>query len=138
MRKDCIHIYTAIVPIRWADIDEYGHVNHAQYFTLMQEARFQWVNQVTEKQGFPYQFPIIEIHATYKKALIFPGNVIIKLFSEPPMRKTWVFHHELYRVDAPETLYATAWIKSVCFDPNIKQTLNIPDEFAQLIYPNKN
>ena len=32
---------TALVQVRWADLDGYGHVNNASLFTLLEEARVQ-------------------------------------------------------------------------------------------------
>ncbi|KJR08529.1 acyl-CoA thioesterase [Gordonia sp. PS3] len=37
------HAFTAQVPVRWSDMDAFGHVNHARMVTLMEEARIQWL-----------------------------------------------------------------------------------------------
>ncbi|WLP92694.1 thioesterase family protein [Gordonia sp. NB41Y] len=35
--------FTARVPVRWSDMDAFGHINHARMITLMEEARIQWL-----------------------------------------------------------------------------------------------
>jgi acyl-CoA thioester hydrolase len=135
MHKPYISIYTTTVAIRWSDLDEYGHVNHAQYFVLMQEARLKWLLEIEHHKKFSYIFPIIETNMQFRKSLNYPGDVTIKLLAEEPSSKIWILHHALYRKDDPETLYASAWIKSVCFDPKLQKTIAIPEEFKKVFYP---
>lgn len=35
--------FTATVPVRWSDMDAFGHINHARMITLMEEARIEWL-----------------------------------------------------------------------------------------------
>ncbi len=35
--------FVARVPVRWSDMDAFGHVNHARMVTLMEEARIEWL-----------------------------------------------------------------------------------------------
>lgn len=35
--------FTADVPVRWSDMDAFGHINHARMVTVMEEARIQWL-----------------------------------------------------------------------------------------------
>ena len=35
--------YVAQVPVRWSDMDAFGHINHARIVTLMEEARVAWL-----------------------------------------------------------------------------------------------
>ncbi|WP_035720162.1 acyl-CoA thioesterase [Gordonia shandongensis] len=37
------YAFTAEVPVRWSDMDAFGHINHARIVTLMEEARIQWL-----------------------------------------------------------------------------------------------
>ncbi|MFT4042866.1 MAG: thioesterase family protein [Gordonia sp. (in: high G+C Gram-positive bacteria)] len=31
------------MPVRWSDMDAFGHINHARVVTLMEEARIEWL-----------------------------------------------------------------------------------------------
>lgn len=35
--------FAAEIPVRWSDMDAFGHINHARMVTLMEEARIQWL-----------------------------------------------------------------------------------------------
>ncbi|WOC12458.1 acyl-CoA thioesterase [Gordonia sp. MP11Mi] len=35
--------FVAQVPVRWSDMDAFGHINHARIVTLMEEARIAWL-----------------------------------------------------------------------------------------------
>lgn len=37
------YAFVADVPVRWSDMDAFGHVNHARMVTLMEESRIQWL-----------------------------------------------------------------------------------------------
>lgn len=35
-------LHTAHIPVRWGDMDSYGHVNNTLYFQYLEEARVAW------------------------------------------------------------------------------------------------
>jgi acyl-ACP thioesterase len=41
-------VQTSLIPIRWGDMDAYGHVNNTVYFRYMEQARVEYL----EKLGF--------------------------------------------------------------------------------------
>jgi acyl-CoA thioester hydrolase len=41
--------FVADVPVRWSDMDAFGHINHARMITLMEEARVAWLLSVGEQ-----------------------------------------------------------------------------------------
>ncbi|WP_347955491.1 acyl-CoA thioesterase [Gordonia aichiensis] len=43
------HAFVATVPVRWSDMDAFGHVNHARMVTLMEEARIEWLLSAGEE-----------------------------------------------------------------------------------------
>ena len=50
-RRKLIHITK--MPIRWGDMDAYGHVNNTIYFRYMEQARVEWIEdmQVVVRPG---------------------------------------------------------------------------------------
>lgn len=44
-------VYVADVPVRWSDMDAYGHVNHARVVTLLEEARAALLFDVAARGG---------------------------------------------------------------------------------------
>lgn len=43
------YAFVAEVPVRWSDMDVFGHINHARMVTLMEEARIQWLLSAGEQ-----------------------------------------------------------------------------------------
>ena len=39
-------LHTAHIPVRWGDMDNYGHVNNTVYLEYVQEARVAWFASV--------------------------------------------------------------------------------------------
>jgi len=54
------------IPIRWREVDNYGHVNHAVYLTYLVEARDRWVR---ETLGPDVDFVIVRIAIDYRREL---------------------------------------------------------------------
>jgi len=54
------------IPIRWRDVDNYGHVNNAVYLTFLEEARDRWVRQTL---GPEVDFVIVRIAIDYRREL---------------------------------------------------------------------
>jgi len=54
------------IPIRWRDVDNYGHVNNAVYLTFLEEARDRWVR---ETLGPDVDFVIVRIAIDYRREL---------------------------------------------------------------------
>ncbi|GAA1458508.1 acyl-CoA thioesterase [Williamsia maris] len=49
MTTDDGFAFSAHVPVRWSDMDAFGHINHARMVTLMEEARIQWLLSAGEE-----------------------------------------------------------------------------------------
>lgn len=54
------------IPIRWRDVDNYGHVNNAVYLTYLEEARDRWAH---ETLGPEVDFVIVRIAIDYRREL---------------------------------------------------------------------
>jgi acyl-CoA thioester hydrolase len=54
------------IPIRWRDVDNYGHVNNAVYLTYLEEARDRWVRDTLDAD---VDFVIVRIAIDYRREL---------------------------------------------------------------------
>jgi acyl-CoA thioester hydrolase len=54
------------IPIRWRDVDNYGHVNNAVYLNYLEEARDRWA---LETLGPQVDFVIVRIAIDYRREL---------------------------------------------------------------------
>jgi len=49
-------VHEAIIPLRWGDMDAFGHINNTLYFRYMEQGRIHWI----ESFGFGIQHPKAE------------------------------------------------------------------------------
>ena len=64
------------IPIRWRDMDAYGHVNNAVYLTYLEEVRDAWAREVL---GQAFDFVIVRIAIDYRSELsLEDGEVVVR------------------------------------------------------------
>jgi len=63
------------IPIRWRDVDNYGHVNNAVYLTYLEECRDRWVRDTL---GASVDFVIVRIAVDFRRELsLEDGSVVV-------------------------------------------------------------
>ena len=130
-RRKLIHVTT--MPIRWGDMDAYGHVNNTVYFRFMEQARVEWIEdmQVVVRPGGDGPV-IINASCTFLVPLNYPGMVELRMFCGHPGRSSVPTHYEIC-LQGDETLYATGDSKIVWMDVATGKSVPIPEEWrAQL------
>lgn len=123
-------IFTCTIPIRWRDVDPFDVVNHSVYFTYMEEARWQWFHSLPIDHQISWVLLVVEANINYKKPLKHPGTALIKLFVEPSSGKSWSIRHVISLTTDPETIYAEATIKFVCYDPVQRKVIAVPTDIT--------
>ena len=71
--------FTTPVTVRYGDLDAQGHLNHARYFTYMEEARFQYIRVLglwTDLHDFNAVGQIVAEAACSYKAPVFLGQTV--------------------------------------------------------------
>jgi acyl-CoA thioester hydrolase len=126
-------LHTSLIPIRWGDMDAYGHVNNTIYFRFMEQNRVEYLEQQGYKVMPEGTAPvIINAGCTFLVPLTYPGVVEIKMFCGQPGRSSIPTHYEI-RLQGDDTLYATGESKIVWMDVASGKSVAIPDELrAQL------
>ncbi|MEU7060305.1 thioesterase family protein [Streptomyces sp. NPDC046197] len=104
------HIYRC--PVRWADMDAYGHVNNAVFLTYLEEAR---IDFMSGRDPLPGQGSVVARHEIdYKRQLVNR--------SRPVEIELWVTQIRAvsftvaYEVKDADQVYATASTVIVPFD----------------------
>jgi acyl-CoA thioester hydrolase len=57
------------VPIRWRDMDAYGHVNNATYLTYLEECRDAWVKRALDGVSDTWDFVLAHVGIDYRSEL---------------------------------------------------------------------
>lgn len=128
-------VHTSLIPLRWGDMDAYGHVNNTIFFRFMEQSRVEYL----EQQGFKVMPQgtapvIINASCTFLAQLNYPGVVEVKMYCGQPGRSSIPTHYEI-RLQGDDTLYATGQSKIVWMDVPTGKSVPIPDELrAQLTH----
>ena len=120
-------VQTSLIPIRWGDMDAYGHVNNTIYFRYMEQVRVEYL----EKLGFRVMprgsAPvIINASCTFLIPINYPGVVEVRMFCGHPGRSSVQTHYEIRR-QGDDTLYATGDAKIVWMDVATGKSVPIPE-----------
>jgi len=72
-------VHEMITPIRWGDMDAYGHVNNTIYFRYMEQARVEWITSLGY-QVAPGKESMLMMNGfcNFYKQLSYPGDLILK------------------------------------------------------------
>ena len=71
--------YSCEIPLRWKDIDQFGHVNNANYLTFFEVARFFYCRDVCNWDWDKDQFIIASIKIDYLRPIFFPNKTKVYL-----------------------------------------------------------
>jgi acyl-CoA thioester hydrolase len=138
-RKNSMNDYHAVfemsLPIRWGDMDAFGHVNNTVYFRYMEQVRICWFEHV----GLPQpkadgEGPVI-VNASmeFLKQLQYPGDVIGRMSVGAPGRSSFDTGFVLTRADDPHTVYARGSARCVWVDYKAGKSVPMPDALRAAI-----
>lgn len=121
-------VHTSLIPIRWGDMDAYGHVNNTIYFRFMEQCRVEYIEQLGFKVMPQGTAPvIINASCTFLMPLNYPGTVEVRMYFGPPGRSSIPSHYEIC-LQGDQTLYATGDSKIVWMDVTSGKSVPIPEE----------
>ena len=120
-------VLSTLIPMRWGDMDAYGHINNTLFFRYMEQARCEWLERegitVAKKGIAPV---IINASCTFLAQLNYPGTVSVRMFIGAPGRSSLPSYYEI-RIDGEDKLYATGESKIVWMDAETGKSAPIPD-----------
>jgi acyl-CoA thioester hydrolase len=126
-------LLTTRIPVRWGDMDAYGHLNNTLYFRFFEQARVEWIEQL----GFPVRSeaesgPVI-IHAdcTFLIPVNYPATAEVRLYAGRPGRSSLMTWYELY-VEGDERMYASGSAKVVWMHVETGKSAPLPDSVRAL------
>jgi acyl-CoA thioester hydrolase len=129
------HVFEMSMPIRWGDMDAFGHVNNTVYFRYMEQVRISWFEQLglmggTEDGQGPV---IVNASMEFLRQLHYPGDVVGRMSVGMPGRSSFDTGFELVRADDPSTLYARGSARCVWIDYAAGKSVPLPDALRTLI-----
>ncbi len=116
-------------PLRWSDMDSYGHVNNVQYLRYLEEARvalfFDGARQAGVKT-FEGELVVVRHEINYRRPLLFR--------TEPVLVETWVSDIRSssctigYEVRDTSTVFATASSVLAAYDAQLDRARRLTTE----------
>ena len=121
------------IPIRWGDMDAYGHVNNTIYFRFMEQGRCQWLEemniQITPTGIAPV---IISTACTFKISMTYPGTAVVHMYAGAVGRSSLTTHVEM-RVEGDERIHAEGTAKMVWMDMDSGKSAAIPPDIRAVL-----
>lgn len=133
MASAAFHCLTPI-KIRFRDLDAFGHVNNAVYFTFMEMARMEYFTQIgLLKDEFPALFFIIaEATCQFKVPLEIDTPLIIQARVSRLGNSSFDMEYRFVHA-ASEAVLATGRTVQVTFDYAANRSVPLPDEWRAVI-----
>ena len=125
-------VNTITMPLRWGDMDAYGHANNTVYFRFYEEARIVWLAELgLGKAEDPTGPVIIKTSATFLKELAHPATVEVRTYADKAGNTSLDTYHTLTDTETG-TLYAEGYAKIVWFDRTKRTSMALPDKLRAL------
>jgi acyl-CoA thioester hydrolase len=118
--------YSTSIELRFSDLDAYGHVNSAVYFTYLETARVKLFNDFFREVSQHGIFTlVVRAECEFKIPITLYDEVIVTLWMAKTGRSSFDLEYRLH--DSQDKTYATARTTMVCFDSIKNKTVAIPD-----------
>jgi len=119
------------IPIRWGDMDAYGHVNNTVYFRYMEQARVEWIEELGVQVRPGGDGPvIINAACTFLKPMNYPGTVEVRTYVDKPGRSSVQTHVDML-IDGE--LFAEGSAKVVWMNTQSGKSVPIPDSVRAVL-----
>jgi acyl-CoA thioester hydrolase len=114
------------IPIRWGDMDAYGHVNNTVYFRYMEQARVEWLEGMRFAVRPGGNGPVIvNASCTFLIPMTYPGTVEVRTSVGTIGRSSFQTHVEM---NIGGVIYAEGAAKVVWMDTRTGKSVPLPDE----------
>ncbi len=124
--------FSVPVELRFADLDAYGHVNNATYFTLLETARTKlFHDKFIEFMEQSFLFLVVKAECEYKLPIELKDELIITLEMARVGNSSFDIDYVLHNGD--DKVFGLAKTVMVCYDGKAKKTTRIPESFKQLM-----
>lgn len=128
-------VYSCILPIRWGDMDAFGHVNNAMYLRYLEEARVQMLvamlgNQITEGD---FATVVINVGCTFLKPITYPDSVRIDCYVGDMGRSSFMTWYEVFALSEPEQMASEGYAKVVWMDRRSGKSAPLPEPIVKAV-----
>jgi len=124
-------MYSTSIELRFSDLDAYGHVNSAVYFTYLETARVKLFKGFFSESIMQGIFTVVaRAECDFKIPIMLGNEIVVSLYLAETGRSSFTLEYRIH--DGKETTYATASTTMVCFDNVRKTTVPVPESIRAL------
>ena len=122
------------MPIRWGDMDAYGHVNNTIYFRYAEQNRVEWFEAQGLGCGVRHDEAPVIVNAscTFLIPMTYPGTVEVRMYGSHLGRSSFMTTFEM-RVDGDERLFAEGSSKVVWTSTATGKSAPLPEHLRRLV-----
>ena len=119
--------FTTSIEIRFSDLDAYGHVNNALFFTYLETARVKLFQQhFGAFLGSELMFLVVRAECDYRLPIELNDPLQITILADQVRHSSFGFSYQMHNGAGKN--FAEAKTVMVCYDPKIKKPVAIPPE----------
>lgn len=120
--------YTCEIPIRWGDMDAFGHVNNTLYFRYFEEARFLWMLDQKMPMNLDSHPVVVTIGCAFLRPLFHPDNLRIEIYIDEPGRSSFMCYYRVYSSQDSLNPTTEGYSKIVWVDKATGKSVPLPDQ----------
>lgn len=126
---------TIAFDIFWADMDAFGHVNNARYFTWFESCRTAYFARIGLRVDRPTALgPIVaHIECDYLAPIVYPAKLVCAARVPKIGNTSFVMDYLLWQADAPDRPSARGTSVIVAMDYTTKEKVRVPDDIRRAI-----
>jgi acyl-CoA thioester hydrolase len=122
------------MPIRWGDMDAFGHVNNTVFFRYMEQARVEWI----ESLGFGIQIDktamlMVNGFCNFYQQLNYPGELVLKTYIGAIGKSSVDMYTTMALVTNETQLVAAGGATMVCVDLQTNKSIPWSNDVLQKI-----
>lgn len=127
-------VHEMVMPIRWGDMDSYGHVNNTVYFRYMEQARVEWITSLGY-QVAPGRESMLMMNGfcNFYKQLSYPGELILKTSIGAIGRTSMDVYTSMALTTTPDEEAAIGGATMVWVDLNTNKSAPWPEDILRKI-----
>jgi len=115
-------LHCARYVMRWGDMDAFGHLNNAMYFTYFEQARVDWLASL----GTRHDLVLANVSCTFLHALKFPATIEVELYGGQPGGSSMDSYYLLRNFDDNNQLCAIGHGTIVWYDHESSSAIPVP------------
>lgn len=138
MTQDAKWVFRAEMPVRWGDMDAFGHVNNSVYFSYLEQARASWWDSIqidTHRSPMPKEEGpvVLTAQCCFKKAIYYPADLWVDVYAHPPGQTSFMLDYEIRLENDPDMVYTEGSTKIVWVNYKASKAVRLPDSILKFL-----